>query len=176
MIANGELNPQFSSPDAEATQWATAREQLEAAMTHWLSTVRSDGRPHVTTIAAVWLDDAVHFTTGHSERQAKNLAAGNSHVIVTTGCNGWDGLDIVIEGDAIPVTDPDRLGRVAEAFTEKYDDFFGMRMVDGHLSGAGTDHEPLTFAVRAMRAFGFGKGESFSQTRWTFGRDDATGG
>lgn len=174
MIANGELNPQFSSPDAEVTPWPVAAEQLEAAMTYWLSTVRPDGRPHVTTIAAVWLDDAVHFTTGRSERKAKNLAAGNAHVIVTTGCNGWDGLDIVIEGDAVPVTDPDQLGRVAEAFTVKYDDFFGMRLVDGHLGGAGTDHEPLTLAVRATRAFGFGKGASFSQTRWAFGEDDAT--
>ena len=30
--------------------------------------------PHVTTIAAVWLDGAVHFTTGERERKATNLA------------------------------------------------------------------------------------------------------
>ena len=65
---------QFSSPDAVATPWSAARGRLESAKTYWVGTVRANGRPHVATIAAVWLDDAVHFTTGASEGKAKNLA------------------------------------------------------------------------------------------------------
>ena len=107
-----ELDRQFSSPDATPTPWAAARSQLDAAKTYWLSTVRPDGRPHVTTIAGVWTDDAVHFVTGPSERKALNMAAGNHHVVVTTGCNGWEGLDVVVEGEAVRVTDPDRLARL----------------------------------------------------------------
>ncbi|MGH8934340.1 MAG: pyridoxamine 5'-phosphate oxidase family protein [Egibacteraceae bacterium] len=168
MTPVGELDPQFSSPEATPTPWAAAREQLEAAETYWLSTVRPDGRPHVTTIAAVWIDEAVYFVTGRSERKAKNLVAGNPHVVVTTGCNGWDGLDIVVEADAVPVTDADRLRRITDAFAEKYDDFFGLRLVDGRLRAASATDELLVFEVRATRAFGFGKGESFSQTRWRF--------
>ena len=42
-----ELEPQFSSDDATPTPWAEARECLEKAEVYWLSTVRSDGRPHV---------------------------------------------------------------------------------------------------------------------------------
>lgn len=164
----GEIDPQFSGPDATPAPWSAARSELDAAKTYWLSTVRPDGRPHVTTIAGAWLDEAVHFVTGPSERKAQNLAAGNPHVIVTTGCNGWEGLDIVVEGEAVRVTDADRLRRLAEAFTDKYDDFFGLRLTDGRLSGAGTDDETLAFEVRATKAFAFGKGATFSQTRWRF--------
>jgi pyridoxamine 5'-phosphate oxidase-like protein len=163
------LDPRFSGPAARPTEWTTAREELEAARTYWVTTVRPDGRPHATTVAGVWLDDAFHFATGQSERKARNLAAGNRHILVTTGCNRWDGLDIVIEGDALPVTDPTRLRRFADAIAEKYDDFFALRVVGGQLQGgAGASDVPLAFEVRATKAFGFAKGDSFGQTRWRF--------
>jgi hypothetical protein len=106
--------------------------------------------------------------TGRSERKARNLEAGNEHVLVATADNGWDGVDVVIEGDAVAVSDPDRLGRMADAFTAKYDDFFGLRLRDGRLHSEGAPDEILAFQVRARKAFGFAKGESFSQTRWRF--------
>ena len=59
---------------------------------------------------------------------------------MTAGCSGWDGLDVVIEGEAVSVSDPDRLSRLATAFTEKYDDFFEMRFVDGRLRGGGIEN------------------------------------
>jgi nitroimidazol reductase NimA-like FMN-containing flavoprotein (pyridoxamine 5'-phosphate oxidase superfamily) len=73
-----ELEPQFSSDDATATPWAEAREVLAAAKVYWLSTVRPDGRPHVTPTAAVWLDDALYFSTGQAERKARNLAKAST--------------------------------------------------------------------------------------------------
>jgi hypothetical protein len=166
----GELDPRFSSPDAKPTPWAGADAILEAASTYWLSTVRPDGRPHVTTIAAVWLGDAVHFVTGRSERKARNVDR-NRQVVVTTGCNGWEGLDIVIEGEAIPVTDAGRLGHIVESFRIKYDDFFGFRMADGRLQNPNSPDEPVAYEVRARKTFAFGKGSSFSQTRWRWDAD-----
>lgn len=163
--ADGEVDPRFSTPDAVPTPWTDARKELESAMTYWLATVRPDGRPHVTTIAAVWLDDAIHFTTSSFEVKGQNLAA-NPKVVVTTGCNRWDGLDIVLEGKAIPVTDANRLDRLAKALTDKYEDFFGFRVVDGRFEAAGSSKGQLVFEVRPAKAFGFAKGEAFSQTRW----------
>jgi hypothetical protein len=54
-----ELEPQFSDDDATPTPWAEARERLESAEVYWLTTMRPDGRPHVTPLVAVWLDDAL---------------------------------------------------------------------------------------------------------------------
>jgi len=42
---------------------------LEDAELFWITTVRVDGRPHVTPLVAVWLDDAIHFATGAGEQQ-----------------------------------------------------------------------------------------------------------
>jgi len=83
-----ELEPQFSSPDATATSWAKAARYLEKAEIFWLSTVRPEGRPHVTPLLAIWLDGALYFCTGAGERKAKNLAY-NARCILTTGRSAW---------------------------------------------------------------------------------------
>lgn len=46
-----KLDSRFSSPGAEATPWPRAEENLQQAGVFWISTVRPDGRPHVTPLA-----------------------------------------------------------------------------------------------------------------------------
>lgn len=53
-----ELGP-FSSEGAVATEWARARGDLQDARVYWLSTVRPDGRPHVTPLLGIWLGGAL---------------------------------------------------------------------------------------------------------------------
>jgi nitroimidazol reductase NimA-like FMN-containing flavoprotein (pyridoxamine 5'-phosphate oxidase superfamily) len=160
-----ELEPQFSSPDATPTPWAEARGVLEQAEVYWLSTVRPDGRPHVTPLVAVWLDDALYFCTGPTERKARNLAT-NSHCVMTTGSNAMEGLDVVVEGDAVRVTDEGKLERLAAGYSSKYGPPFQFTVRDGGFYGDGG--EALVYEVAPRKAFGFGKGETFSQTRWRF--------
>ena len=162
-----ELEPQFSSDNATATPWEEAREILATAKVYWLSTVRPDGRPHVTPIAAVWLDDVLYFTTGRTERKAKNLAQ-NTHCVVTTGCNVLEGLDVVVEGDAARVTDEARLQRLADEYVAKYDQLFRFTVRDGAFYVEGSETEVLVYGLAPTTAFGFGKGDLFSQTRWRF--------
>jgi nitroimidazol reductase NimA-like FMN-containing flavoprotein (pyridoxamine 5'-phosphate oxidase superfamily) len=162
-----ELESQFSSDDATATPWAESRERLATAKVYWLSTVRPDGRPHVTPIAAVWLDEALYFSTGQPERKAKNLAQ-NTHCVVTTGCNVLEGLDVVVEGDAARVTDEARLQRLADEYVAKYDQLFRFTVRDGAFYVEGSETEVLVYGLAPTTAFGFGKGDLFSQTRWRF--------
>ena len=162
-----ELEPQFSSDDATPTPWAEARERLARAEVYWLSTVRPDGRPHVTPIAAIWLDDALYFTTGQTERKAKNLAQ-NTHCVVTTGCNVPEGLDVVVEGNATRVSGGARLQRAADRFASKYEPPFNFTVRDGAFYVEGIETEVLVYELAPTTAFGFGKGDSFSQTRWRF--------
>jgi hypothetical protein len=99
------LDPRYSDPAATAAPWDETRGVLEKAELFWISTVRADDRPHVTPVVAVWVDEALHFSTGSEEQKYANLRT-NPHVVLTTGCNGWDGgLDVVVEGDALRVTD-----------------------------------------------------------------------
>jgi nitroimidazol reductase NimA-like FMN-containing flavoprotein (pyridoxamine 5'-phosphate oxidase superfamily) len=165
-----ELHPGFSAEDATATPWAEARQRLEEADLAWLTTVRPDGRPHVTPLIFAWLDGAAFFVTGPDERKAKNLAS-NPHCIITTGCNSLDeGLDVVVEGEAMLVGDPARLQHVADGFAAKYVPREGAKVFHSDLRDGtfivdgGTT---LLYEVKPTTVFGFGKGE-FSQTRWSF--------
>jgi hypothetical protein len=161
-----ELLQQFSSEGATATSWAEARRALAKAEIYWLSTVRPDGRPHVTPVVAVWLDGAVYFTCGPTERKAHNLAQ-NSQCIIMTGRNTFsEGLDFVVEGEALPMREKSSLGRVAEKFEAKYESPFRFTAGDSALYSEG--REVLTYRVTPKKAFGYGRGERFSATRWSF--------
>jgi hypothetical protein len=90
------LDPRYSDPDAVATGWDETSRVLEEAQVFWISTVRSDGRPHVTPCAAVWREGVLYFDTGTTQQKAINLRS-NPHVVLTTGCSHWDrGLDVVV--------------------------------------------------------------------------------
>jgi general stress protein 26 len=161
-----ELDQAFSDERAAPTPWSEAAQQLAQAEIFWLSTVRPDGRPHVTPLIAVWLDGALHFCTGATERKAKNIAA-NPKCILTTGCNTYDqGLDVVVEGDAVRVSDDARLQRLADAWEAKYGSDWHFTVRDGLFHHSGGD--ALVYEVAPKTAFGFGKGDTFSQTRWRF--------
>jgi general stress protein 26 len=164
--AVAELDPRFSSPDASPTPWERARARLEEAQTYWLTTVRSDGRPHVTPLIAVWLNDAMYFCTGPDEQKAKNLAQ-NRNCILSTGGNTFQGLDLAVEGEAVRVIDQPKLQRIADAYASKYDDPFKFEVRDGAFVNA-EDGKALVFEVAPRKALGFGKDEAFSQTRWRF--------
>jgi uncharacterized pyridoxamine 5'-phosphate oxidase family protein len=166
-----ELHSGFSSKDASATRWAQARQDLQDAELYWLSTVRPDGRPHVTPLLGVWRDEALYFCTGSDERKAKNLPQ-NPNCILTTGRNSLEGLDLVIEGQALAVSDKAKLRRVADTYELKYGAQF--TKPDGTWFGLGDairEGNALLFRVMPSTAFGFGKGKQFSQTRWRFEKE-----
>jgi hypothetical protein len=137
----------------------------ETGGTFRVSTVRPDGRPHVTPVVAVWMDGALHFSSGPGEQKSRNMAA-NRHCAVTTGCNAWDErLDIVLHGEAVVVRDLPLLQQVADTFLAKYGDDWAFEVAgDGTFRGHGVS---LVYKLAPAQALGFGKGE-FSHTRWDF--------
>ncbi|MGR8010850.1 pyridoxamine 5'-phosphate oxidase family protein [Streptomyces hypolithicus] len=160
------LDARYSDEEATAASWPDAVARLAAAELFWLTTVRPDGRPHVTPLLGVWLDDALYFCTGPAERKAKNLAA-SPHVALTTGANTLhEGFDLVIEGKAAQDTDEARLRRLAAAYATKYGPEWHFDIVDGAFHTQSTGRA-LVFRVEPTTAFGFGKGV-YSQTRWLF--------
>lgn len=160
-----ELDPRYSDPDATATSWETTRQALVSAELFWITTVRRDGRPHATPLVAVWLDGALHVATGAHEQKAINLRT-NPEVLLTTGCATWDrGLDLVVEGNAVQVTDDARLERLAAAWRAKWDGRWQFEARDGafhHEAGAA-----LVFAVSPTKVLAFGKAP-FSHTTHRF--------
>jgi general stress protein 26 len=156
---------------ATARPWSEVVGVLEQSEMFWLSTVRRDGRPHVTPLPAMWLDGALHFCTGPDEQKARNIEA-NPSCVLTTGGNAFrSGLDVVVEGRAVRVTDEALLSRLAGLWESKLD--WSFEVVDGTLrESAGQETSArgtaLVFSVRPDKVLAFGKGEPFSQTRYRF--------
>lgn len=156
-----------------ATPWHAVVAVLDHAEIFWLSTVRADGRPHVTPLPAMWLDGTLHFSTGFDEQKGRNLQR-NSHCILTTGNNSYrDGLDVIVEGKAERVTGHTRLERLADLWQSKigwpYDVVeagFQHRPEGPQPESAGQEEVVPVFGVTPSKVLAFGRGERFTQTRY----------
>jgi general stress protein 26 len=162
---NARFDSRFSDPAAGPTPWPDAARVLEQAELYWLTTVRADGRPHVTPLIGVAEDERVHFCTGLREQKARNLEH-RSEVALTTGSNTWaQGLDVVVEGTAVRVTDRDELQRLADAYEAKYGSDWHFDVGDG-VFGAGEDATAV-FRIEPAKVLAFAK-EPHAQTTYRF--------
>lgn len=162
---SAEFDSRFSEPGATARPWAEVVDVLTKSEMFWLSTVRGDGRPHVTPLPAIWLHGALHFCTGAEEQKAKNLES-NSRCILTTGTNQFrSGLDVVVEGTAERVTDEAQLQRLAALWKSKLD--WDFDVAEGGFRDPDGQHSALVFCVRPAKVISFGK-QPYSQTRYRF--------
>jgi nitroimidazol reductase NimA-like FMN-containing flavoprotein (pyridoxamine 5'-phosphate oxidase superfamily) len=106
---------------AGSTSWDVIRERLAnptEGQTSWLSTVRPDGRPHLMPLIAFWIDDAFYFVAGEGTRKVRNLA-DEDHCVIATSSTTLPSIDIVVEGRAEALTDPNEVQRIAELFAAK---------------------------------------------------------
>jgi nitroimidazol reductase NimA-like FMN-containing flavoprotein (pyridoxamine 5'-phosphate oxidase superfamily) len=133
--------------------WSWAVERLERSRSYWLATVRADGRPHTMPVWAVWLDDALLFSTGAKSRKARNLAH-SPHCVATT-----ERADeaVIVEGRARLESHEPTLARLRALYQTKY--------------GMGYPPDSAVYSVRPRVVFGFiDSTETFAKTatRWRF--------
>lgn len=83
--------------------------------TTWLTTLNDDGSPHVTAVGAIWLDNAFWFQTGCGTRKARNVARDPRCSVAVSILDA----DVVVEGDAVPVTEPGAVARAAKAWADQ---------------------------------------------------------
>lgn len=105
--------------------WADVTEKLDAGSppapdahnvrTTWLSTVNEDGSPHVTAVGALWLEGCFWFQTGSGTRKRRNVVRDPRCSIAVSIRDA----DVVVEGEAVPETDPGTLARLARAWADQ---------------------------------------------------------
>ena len=81
----------FSSDDAIPTEWGQARRELQDAEVYWLSTVRPEGRPHVTPLLGIWLDGALTSAPVQTNARPRTSRATRVAFLrpAATGSTGW---------------------------------------------------------------------------------------
>jgi nitroimidazol reductase NimA-like FMN-containing flavoprotein (pyridoxamine 5'-phosphate oxidase superfamily) len=158
--------------------WARVRERLDAGLTQapgsggparhtcWVATVRPDGRPHVVPVGVLWVDGRFYFNAGATTRKAKNLAR-NPHCVITVATNPFD---LVVEGEAVKVTDEAKLQRIAEVYASQG---WQATVRDGALSAeysAPSAGPPPweVYEVTPATVFALGTAEPYGATRWRF--------
>ena len=134
----------------------------------YLGTTRPDGRPHSAGVGALWYDGDLYVVSGPETRKSRNLAANPAATITM----GLPGIDLVLEGEAVRVTDRETLETVAalyrqagwpaavegEAFTAPYS-----------APSAGPPPWHL-YRFTFHTAFGVAAEEPYGATRWRFDR------
>src|SRR5689334_2074229 len=105
--------------------WAPINEKLEAgtapapdahnSRTTWLTTLNEDGTPHVTAVGALWFDDAFWFQTGSGTRKHANVERDPRCTVAVSIRDA----DVVVEGTAARVTDPDLIARAAKGWADQ---------------------------------------------------------
>ena len=162
---SGEIDTRFSDPAAGPTPWSDTARALERAELYWITTVRPDGRPHVTPLIGLAEGETVYFCTGLREQKARNLER-NPRVAMTTGNNAWaQGLDVIVEGTAVRITDQAELQRLADAYEAKYGSVWHFDVGDGAF-GEGEDAAAV-FRVEPSKVLAFAK-EPHAQTTYRF--------
>lgn len=158
--------------------WSRVRERLEQGLTQspgsggpdrhtsWLATVRPDGTPHVMPLGVLWVDGAFYFTAGPTTRKAKNLAQ-NPNCVITVATHDFD---LVVEGEAVKVSDEARLQRIADVYaasgwqpTVREGAFYA------EYSAPSAGPPPWeVYEVTPKTVFALGTAEPYGATRWRF--------
>ena len=163
-MTTGVIDPRYGDASATPPTWEAVEHLLAEAQLYWIITVRADGRPHAVPLFGVWQDGAFAFCTGSDEQKQRNLD-GNPQVAVTTGstgADGWDsGRDVVVEGTAVRVTDPEALRSLAAAWLAKYGDDWkfevrGQEFVEVSDSGGATEGGAWVHRVAPAKVMVFG--------------------
>lgn len=164
MTNTTEVSQPLASPaNVPLTEWNDWRQRLAGGVTYQLATVAPTGRPHVVPVLAIWLDEALHFTSRASTRKSAHLEVNPRCVLSIADVT----FDLTVEGNADIVEDVDRLTRAATAFSTKYP-WWHPTVSNGSFYPDGIERAAaLLYQVVPDAVFGFDKEHGFKATRWT---------
>jgi hypothetical protein len=136
--------------------------------TCWLVTINADGSSHVTGVGALWHNGSLWFETGPKTRKAKNVAR-DPRCTLSVATHAFD---LVVDGTAALVTDPNTVARMAacwaaEGWPCRVDDSGVALTADYSAPSAGP---PPWFVDRITirSATALATVEPGGATRWTF--------
>ncbi|MGD2049152.1 MAG: pyridoxamine 5'-phosphate oxidase family protein [Chloroflexota bacterium] len=97
-------------------RWRTLEARLGREMAIWIVTVRSDGRPHMTPVWYVWLNERIYIATGTDTQKFTNLRTNQA---VALALPDTDSV-LILEGEA-HAADRQTTDKLGEYFFNKYE-------------------------------------------------------
>lgn len=114
-----------------AARWRALTARLGRELTIWVSTVRFDGRPHLTPTWFIWLDERLYIAISEDSQKFANLRH-NQQITAALPDTDWV---TIIEGEA-HVADRETVAALGDYFYHKYewdfryDDTAVMRLIE----------------------------------------------
>jgi hypothetical protein len=138
--------------EGELLPWSWARDKLTQARNYFIATTCPDGRPHLSVVWGLFLDDQFLFSTGRDSRKGKNLA----HDPRCSIAPGDADEAVLLDGVARALDDDGLRARWVAEYKTKYD-----------IDVSSMPDAP--YVVKPVRVFGQIE-ETFTKTatRWTF--------
>jgi hypothetical protein len=160
-----------------ALPWSRARDILAAPPqpempggdhSSFLGTMRPDGRPHAAGVGALWHDGDMYIVSGPETRKSRNLAANPACTIAI----GLQGIDLVLEGDAVRVTERETLQTLAARYREGGwpAEVEGDAFTAPYSAPSAGPPPWYLYRFTFHTAFGVATAEPYGATRWRFDR------
>jgi hypothetical protein len=117
-------------------------------------------------LGVLWIDGSFYFNAGPGTRKARNIA-NNPRCVVTVATHPFD---IVVEGEAVKVTDDAELQRIAEVYAaEGWQPSVRDGALYAEFSAPAAGPPPWdVYEVTPKTVFALGTAEPFGATRFRF--------
>ena len=119
--------------------------QLAEERNHWIATVDHSGRPHVTPMWGVWLDDAVCFGTDRDSAKGRNITRNPEIAIHLES-----GDDVVI---MYGIAEAPADGAILDVFVSAYDAKYSIKLDPSDDATALLEFRPLKILARCESDF-----------------------
>jgi general stress protein 26 len=97
-------------------RWRTIEARLGRETAIWVVTVRRDGRPHMTPVWYVWLNERIYIATGTDTQKFSNLRANQAVALALPDTASV----VILEGEA-HAADRNTTDKLGEYFFNKYE-------------------------------------------------------
>jgi general stress protein 26 len=97
-------------------RWRPIEARLGRELTIWIATVRGDGKPHLTPVWFVWLDDKIYIAIGTESQKFSNLRSNQAVSLALPD----SGKVVILEGEA-HAADRNATDKLGDYFFHKYE-------------------------------------------------------
>lgn len=118
LIGRTVTHPDWMARGGGVIPWAEVDEVLCAARNYWVASMRADGLPDTRPVWGAWLDHRLALSAGGGYWMLRSL---RRHPMVSAHLEPAEGLVVVVEGRAVPITDGERIAPIVVAYNAKYD-------------------------------------------------------
>jgi hypothetical protein len=157
--------------DNPPLEWSRAHDALPTSLPQmetpvFLGTASPDGRPHSTGVGAAYVDGGLYFTSGPGTRKSRNLAANPACTLTVR----LPDMDLVFEGEAHRVTDPESLKRVAGVYADMGwpAESTGEALTAPFSAPSAGPGPWYLYRLTVSSAVGVATAEPYGATKWTF--------